>query len=745
MPLAWCTFVIGEDNAYCSKKFIELFGLSSSVIAFRELTLLFGKSTQSPFQKALDHVFQFGGEFDLIVQVEGGELRDIEIEGRLLDFDNDISLANQHGQQLLLTFSDLTQVNRENQRIKDKHFRQKEELDVLRSCMNIFPLMIWLRDQSGRIKYCNSLYAQALESSPSKVVAESLELVYGENSLKKLAQQAIQTRTPQYTKTHAVVSGERKLLAVGEVNLIFPYAATVGYAHDETNIENLENDLTNHIHAHQDIFDLISTGICVYDHDGHVDFFNTAYLRLFDFKESWLHTKPHISEVLEDLRERRQLPEYGDFPKYKANIVSSFRSLTEPLHEVINHPDGRVLSLTTAPHMMGGLIFMFENITDRLDLERGYNTLRAVQKETIDNLYEGILVVGPDYRIKVYNPSLLFILGLEDNEWEANHIKDILVKLSDNFSSASEYKKLVLGVEKALSDRQQCSEEFFLREKKASYSYLPLPDGAHMFSFIDISDRWRFEQSMHEKNKTLAQLDQLKSDFISHVSYELRSPLHTINGFNDILMNQYFGSLNDRQMDYCRAINESTQKLMGLMNDMIDLASIEAGTLTLKKEPVDLKKLLQSVISLIYNRASDQGLDIQLSHNASVTSIEADERRLKHALFNLLSQSVKFTLNGGCILVKTSTSPDNPGVVSITIEDDGVGFSPEEARHIEQLFEDKNDNQYEGDNLTNNRSISLALSLVKSLISLHNGKVMLKQRKPQGSFFIVELPVRSSH
>ena len=114
------------------------------------------------------------------------------------------------------------------------------------------------------------------------------------------------------------------------------------------------------------------------------------------------------------------------------------------------------------------------------------------------------------------------------------------------------------------------------------FSYVPLPDGSHLMTFVDVSDSWRFEKALEERNRALEQADRLKSDFISHVSYELRAPLNTIMGFVDILSNQYFGSLNERQLDYCRGIVDSSQRLLTLINDMLDLASIEAGQLAFK-------------------------------------------------------------------------------------------------------------------------------------------------------------------
>src|SRR5205085_7326742 len=138
---------------------------------------------------------------------------------------------------------------------------------------------------------------------------------------------------------------------------------------------------------------------------------------------------PSLDELLGRLRERRRVPEYADFRAFKRQQLGMFTSLIEPLGELMHLPDGRTLSVSVSPHPLGGLIFVYEDVTDRLALESSYNTLIAVQRETLDNLFEGIAVFGSDGRLKLQNPAYRKIWALSETDLAGEpHIGGIVDK-----------------------------------------------------------------------------------------------------------------------------------------------------------------------------------------------------------------------------------------------------------------------------------------------------------------------------
>jgi PAS domain S-box-containing protein len=730
MSCCWCYWYEGDSFVQSSQKFKELFQLDPMAsVHVHDVLGLFGESPFESFQRALNHLIDYGGEFTLqsmlknattVIEIHGQCLR-VPSDGYAFEDDPSLDQGSPHRRIIVLIFNDVTMSAQEKLAQQTQQKERYVELELLRAIMNSVPMALWYRDAKGRIQYCNSVYANALETTAHRVIAENRELV--ENNAKHntyaLFQQAIDTGQSQVVRTHTVIAGQRRLMEISEIPL--PERCTIGYALDVTEVEEVEDDFLNHRKAFHEVLDQISTPIAIYAADTRLTFFNQSYVKLFEFDESFLYSQPTLSEVLEDLRARRHLQEYRDFPAHKRERLSLFKNLFHPIHETIDQPDGRTLRIMITPYPLGGLLYIFDDITDKLTLERGYNTLMAVQRETLDHLYEGVLVFGSDNRLRLSNPAMGRIWHLSDEKREmGRHINDVLKDVSHLFHEQAESKVWRKRMTEIVSLRKPQKGSFSLRNDQViDYTYVPLPDGSHMMSFVDASDRWRFEQSLKDRTAALEQADHLKSNFISHVSYELRSPLNTISGFSEILMNQYFGPLNERQLDYCGGIRESSEQLISLINDMIDLASIEAGTFNLQCQEISLEKFLTSVLALVHNRANDQGLEIRVENTCTQRTVFIDSRRLKHSLFNVLSTAIKFTPSGGRITLKVQTCADDERFFKMTVEDTSGDSSVAQNKY---------------------RTADLGFALVQKLVKLHGGTLRVDTTQ-EGSQVSCHLPM----
>lgn len=640
----------------------------------------------------------------------------------------------------VLSLVDITSEQEKVEGMEGKLEQLTYEGQRLKLLIDMVPVAIWYRGQGDKIEFCNQVYAGILDTLPHKVVQEGRELIEPKRSYSpyQLALKAVATGQPQTKRSHLVIEGQRRMIEITTVPLV-DKNESIGYALDLTDIEESGAALAMHIAAHQEVLHYLSTPIAVYAADTRLEFFNHAYLKLFQFDEKWLYQRPSYSEVLQDLRERRKLPEYTDFAAFRNTQLQMFNTLIAPLQEMTHQPDGQVLRVMTVPHPLGGLLFMFDDVTDKLALERRYNTLIAVQKETIDNLYEGIVVLGSDNRLRLSNQAISRILGIDPSELvPGRHAAELLFVIRHKFEGFTAWDEFKDHLLRLFNERKTITERLNLTDQSMlQYSYVPLPDGSHLLSFLDVSDRWRFEQALNERNEALEQADRLKSDFISHVSYELRAPLNTIVGFTEILLNQYFGALNERQIDYCNGINEASQRLLSLINDIIDFASVEAGQLTLQIQPIDLKGFLSSLVVLIFNRSNDNGLEIICTNESEIDIFYGDERRLKQALFNLLVNSIKFTPSGGRIeLVAEKQLGEEGEELCFIVRDSGVGIRPEDQGRIFKLFETTNSTggrQYNG--------TGLGLPLVKSFVMLHGGRVQLISEPGQGTTVICTIPL----
>ena len=451
-----------------------------------------------------------------------------------------------------------------------------------------------------------------------------------------------------------------------------------GFALDRTEAKEVRTELARHIENHQQVLHNLGTAIAIFGADRRLEFFNTAYVKLWDADETFLQSRPRIGEILEEFRETRKIPEQANFPAFKAARNAMFASLLEPLEELDHLPDGKTLRVVITPHPLGGLLFTWEAVT--ASLARSYNTLIAVQKETLDNLYEAVVVIGGDGRLQLSNPAFGWVWQPGDDDLvAAPHISE-LVEWMREFLDYGDWEAIKADHINLLTGREGQSGRLERADGSVvDFATVALPDGAMLLSYVDVSDSHRVEQFLRERNEALETADRLKSEFIANVSYELRTPLNTIVGFSEILTGECFGDLNERQTKYGKGIYESSQRLLSLIDDILDLATIESGHMSLELETVDVHVLLDSVLGLTRERVLRKSLKLDFDCPEEIGLILADERRLKQALFNILSNSVKFTPEEGEITVSARRVEDN---IVITFTDTGIGIPAEDQARI---------------------------------------------------------------
>jgi signal transduction histidine kinase len=246
------------------------------------------------------------------------------------------------------------------------------------------------------------------------------------------------------------------------------------------------------------------------------------------------------------------------------------------------------------------------------------------------------------------------------------------------------------------------------------------------------------EQQVEERTRELGQAiielesaSRHKSDFLANMSHELRTPLNAIIGFSEVLLERMFGDINSKQKEYLQDILSSGRHLLSLINDILDISKVEAGRMELQPGPVDLRFVLQNAISLVRERATRQGISLALDIDQSVGAIEADERRVKQILFNLLSNALKFTPAGGRVMVTAALLGD---AVQISVRDTGIGIKSEDQDRIFEEFQQAGPGKaVEG--------TGLGLALAKRFVEMHGGRIWVESAVGTGSSFTFTLPL----
>jgi signal transduction histidine kinase len=629
----------------------------------------------------------------------------------------------------------------ERQRLTETHAVLAETVrtrDRLRSLIDTLPLPIWWRNRDQKLDGCNRAYARMLETTPEAVVQSGIEMQPGIRSAGSLSisQAAQQDRSGDGASSveHVVVAGDRRALRLTEAR-INPAGDVAGFAVDVTDVEDAQLQLARHIGSHAEVLQNLETAIAIFGPDQRISLFNRAFARLWRLDEDWLAESPDYGEVLERLRETRLLPEQADWGAYKRGQLKLFINILETREDLMHIPDGRTVRAVTTPHPFGGLLFTFEDVTSQLVLERARNTMVAVQRATLDNMYEGAVVYGGDGRVDLYNSAMPKLWQLPDEFLASQpHISEVIERVAPLLGPPGERQERKQAALRPFFERHAQEGRFDRTDGSViDFAAVPLPDGAMLFTYLDVTDSTRIERALRERNDALQTADHLKSEFLANVSYELRTPLNTILGFADILCHQYFGQMNERQTEYAQGILDSSHQLLMLINDILDLASIEAGHIVLEPERFNLHSSLESILPLVKERMRRKSLKLDFKCVPDIGEIEADERRIKQVLFNLLSNAIKFTPEGGKIGLGARRQA---GGYLLWVEDNGIGIPVPE----QQIVFDKFRKTLAGMRLP---GAGLGLSLVRSFVEMHGGRLNLESVPDKGTRVTFTLPERA--
>ena len=659
----------------------------------------------------LDDLRHDGTPFNIAVKTLGDEL--LEADGRTA------------GGFATLRFRPLAGERRNIAALAHEAHKLGRQAERLGAVLDAAPLPVWLRGTEGKLVWVNRAYAASVDAPDADTVVILGTELTGRSALDR----SMASAAPGLLgRVRTVIGGSMRALDIFEVPVPDGLA---GYAIDMTTLDHAEKELDRHIKAHTSTLNKLDTAIAIFGPDQRLKFHNAAYAELWPLDSAWLDTHPTDGEILDRLRSQRCIPEQANYREWRTKQLTAYTTI-EMRENWWHLPDGRTLHVVCEQHPFGGVTYLYENVTQELLLESRYNELIGVQRETLDNLEEGIALLGSDGRLKLFNPAFAQFWRLDPTFLETEpHIEELAAKGRELVPEPGSWDEVRYSVTRLDTERKPITGKISASDRVLQYTAVPLPDGNTLLTFADISDSARMERALRDRADALEAADRLKNMFLSNVSYEIRTPLTSILGFAEGLQLGLAGPLTPKQQDYVKDIRKSSADLKNIIDAIIDLTAIDAGAMELKLDQVDITELLETVAEKLSPAIDARDLTLNIEVGADVTSFVADYKRVEQILTNLLSNAIGFSEPGATVRMGAKRSRN---VLQLWVSDSGRGIEPEFQK---QAFERFQSRPIPG----GHRGPGLGLAIVKSFVELHEGQVSLLSKINQGTTVLCTFPL----
>ncbi|MFN5351284.1 MAG: PAS-domain containing protein [Alphaproteobacteria bacterium] len=479
--------------------------------------------------------------------------------------------------------------------IQENNRLKKEDLKNFFVIDKFLNIPIWVRNSRGLLIYGNKDFLTLTNSN-----AEKLNEISSHSRI--LGEKALLQNTVQLAESFIINNNKRLPYRIFEI----PYEdsqkkqGVLGFAIDLKESEEQKNTIKYLNSIYQNFFNYSGSAVAIFDVSQKLNYYNPSFVKLWHFREEFLNKSPSYSEILEDLRARFLVPEQIDFKKYKEQALDIFTSILRKHEEVIYLPDGKIIRQVIIPLSDGGLLFSYDDQTDRLSLERAYNVLLSVQKHTIDHLQEAVAVFAENGRLSFVNPNFLKVWKIKEISENIHYLDFFESNLKTIFSLGEEndWQKIKQKFVDYFSDGKTRGE--LLQIKKDRFfeiSITILPDGSRLLTLDDVTDSHLLQRALITERDVLEGANNQKIDFLKNVSYEIRSPLTTIIGYAELIKEALKNNQTTIPTNYLDYILASSKELSQLVDNIIILTKDADVSGIKNQETVNITEIINSVIA----------------------------------------------------------------------------------------------------------------------------------------------------
>ncbi len=363
---------------------------------------------------------------------------------------------------------------------------------------------------------------------------------------------------------------------------------------------------------------------------------------LFGADPLWLTERPTLRETLDRLREARQLPEQADYPAWRAQLFTLFDNPARAAYEERwELPDGRSIHVVGRPHSLGGIAFIFEDVTEAIAMQRWRSTAVEVRRATLDALADGVVVLGPDGQTRMANPAFVSLWRLGERFDDApRHVSDIAAACRPLTGEDLLWDRIREAVSGS-GGRAPWSGRVSLANGRALMARIaPMPDGSTLAVFSDVTDSERIAQALRERAYALESAADMRNALLDQISHRLRTPLNAIMGFAELLLENRVGAVSEAQRSYLENIREASDGLLEGVESLADVVSTGSRAAGLQIGDVSLTAVLQGAVGLLERRLRERGATIDMAAVRQDAVMRGDPARIRQMVFNMLAHTV---------------------------------------------------------------------------------------------------------
>lgn len=592
-----------------------------------------------------------------------------------------------------------------------------------------YPAPTWITDAAGRLAWANRAWLNEMKADSVEQAREKgLSFDRGADAI---VAEAGRTHQHQDGFRWTTGGGRRRAWRIVAEPVQGGAGAVLAFALDMTEAEETRDTLRRHVEAHDETLNHLADAVAIFGPSKRLAFHNTAFQTLFNIDPAWLDERPTHAELLDRLRQRRLLPEVIDYAGWKSKELDFYGAPAAAPDDSWSLPDGRTLRVVRQPHPLGGVLLLFSDITDELKLRSRFNAQIQVQTATLDKLNDAVAVFGSDGRLRLHNEAFDTFWGVTAEALDAAGDFDAVATLCQ---STMPDPALWLGLKARVADPDPESRVPIAGEGKttdgriASWLTRPLPDGATLVAFSDVTARRGLEQALAAKAQALEESTALKREFVGSVSYELRTPLTTIVGYSELLEMQ--SDLPERSRQHAGAIRIAASQLASSIDDVLDMAQIDAGEMELQLGDVRVRDLLNAAAERVWGRVEARGATLTVDCPNGLRPIRADAHRIGQALDHLLDNAARSISEGGVVTLGAEATASE---VRIRVADTGRGIPYHLQAHVFDRFVRRE-----------RGGPGVGLALVKALVELHGGWAEVESEPGKGATFILHLPLEAA-